>query len=212
MLSKQDKDGNVTILASSDQTVTGHGSDGRHTTFFTKDGGFRVRSFDQEAAGWFALSTCTLMVANGILGWYYLNSLTVSEAIFPLGFLCFFIMVVAFGSGRIPWKEGLTLLSAGALISQPIRLPDEETLIAFICVVAVLVGHGVSWVNRAVWEPFVLTVLFFVFLLLGRLVEGMAGPFTGVAFITFALGSFCFSINILANANAYKSGWNNMRE
>lgn len=214
MYSKQDKDGRITIAASLNPDITGHGSDGKHTTFFTSEGrGFRTRSISEKQAGWFILIPGIILAMSAYLSWAFSseNPEHLSRAIILFGVLGVTILAVSLREGGCALKELFMLAAAGEICRRPFSLRDEEVVLALIVIAVAFVWHLVWWIRYAVWEPFACTVLFYGWLFVcrfGSVPEYVEGPL----FAFIGIASFCWACAISMSAELYRRGFANLRE
>ncbi len=215
MYSKQDKDGRITIAASLNPDITGHGSDGKHTTFFTSEGrGFRTRAISETEAGRFALTLFVMIGSCCFMAWLLLSGTDMRgtrESGYPLIMMGVLLFMATMSTGKAAWKESLALFATAGLVSPPFSVANEDTPIALTFMVIVFIGHGVSWKTRAVWEPFVITTLFFA-LLLANCLGFVPDRLAGLGFVPIAICSFFWMRGIFASSAAYEYGLRNLRE
>jgi hypothetical protein len=219
----------VIVLTESDRRdapVNGTSSNGRHMTFRTEYGSYRVRRIDKEYAAVFSQMPFLGGMVLFVVGiWLLTKGDTTDLKGLGAAFwgaaivgLVFVLMRSLQEDYRPPWIECCLLMPLGYILEQQ-NLSTEDALayselylgIAVTFIALALVFYVVRGVKRSVWESLAsaLVLLVFVYAISFAPVANYA---MGVLALVCSAGSFLLLLPIRTESRDYERGLNRVHE
>lgn len=199
-----------------DRTVTGFSGNGKRTTFFTRSGeSIHTRNIREEEARWLALGPLLVFITAVLIP---ISSLVwpgekVFEPVVANIILGLYTVMFLAGirSGRFIWRELLLVGSMAWLLSEHDTLGQGELWFAAGAILLCMIGYLVLWVQRSIWEPFVLA-LFITGMLMAFQVDLL--PHSALMWVSSVLAVFAFFfwLFILGDSASYEHWTRNLRD